>query len=337
MNLLAGSTQPGFRRDIVVIGASAGGTDALVGLLRQFPSDIAASFFVVTHMMPNVNGHLVDAINATGPLIAKQPEDGEEIKPGMVYAAPSDRHLLVKQGCVRITRGPRENRWRPAIDPLFRSAAVAYGRRVIGVILTGMLDDGTAGLIAIKRCGGIAIVQDPEEAAFPDMPRNALANVNVDHRLLVADMGAAIQSLLVEHVPANGEPPRDLQMEVRISESGYSDPAITSELGELTALSCPECGGPLWQQQAANMARYRCRVGHAYTGQSLLSAEDEAIEASIWAAVRLLEQRANILKGMADKDRSDNRLRMVEHHERLARESREHAEVLRKLLVTAME
>jgi len=126
-------------------------------------------------------------------------------------------------------------------------------------------------------------------------------------------------------------------MEVRISESGYSDPAITSELGELTALSCPECGGPLWQQQAANMARYRCRVGHAYTGQSLLSAEDEAIEASIWAAVRLLEQRANILKGMADKDRLDNRLRMVEHHERLARESREHAEVLRKLLVTAME
>jgi two-component system chemotaxis response regulator CheB len=337
MNLLAGSTQPGFRRDVVVIGASAGGTDALIGLLRQFPADIAASFFVVTHMMPNVNGHLVDAINAVGPLIAKQPEDGEEIKRGMVYAAPSDRHLLVKQGCMRITRGPRENRWRPAIDPLFRSAAVAYGRRVIGVILTGMLDDGTTGLIAIKRCGGIAIVQEPEEAAFPDMPRNALANVDVDHRLLVADMGAAIQSLLVEHVPANGEPPRDLQMEVRISESGYSDPAITSELGELSVLSCPECGGPLWQQQAANMARYRCRVGHAYTAQSLLSAEDEAIEASLWAAVRLLEQRANILNGLADKDRLADRNRMVEHHEGLARESRDHAEVLRKLLLTAME
>jgi two-component system chemotaxis response regulator CheB len=126
-------------------------------------------------------------------------------------------------------------------------------------------------------------------------------------------------------------------MEVRISESGYSDPAITSELGELSALSCPECGGPLWQQHAANMARYRCRVGHAYTAQSLLSAEDEAIEASIWAAVRLLEQRANILTGMADKDRSANRSRMVERHERLARESRDHAEVLRKLLVTSME
>jgi two-component system chemotaxis response regulator CheB len=334
MTILAKSTHT-VRRDVIVIGGSAGGLEAVIALLRQFPADFPAAFFVVCHMMPNANGHLAGAINASGPLMAKQAEDGEEIKLGIVYVAAPDRHLLVKHGCIRITRGPRENRWRPAIDPLFRSAAVAYGRRVIGVVLTGMLDDGTAGLIAIKRCGGIAVVQDPDEAPFPDMPRNALANVDVDHRLPISDMGATIQALVAEQVAADGEPPRDLEMEVRITETGYSNPAISGELGKLTALSCPECGGPLWQQEAANMERYRCRVGHAYSSDSLLSAEDEAIEASIWAAVRLLEQRANVLNTMAVKDRAANRKRMVEHHEGLARESRDHADVLRNLLVKA--
>jgi two-component system chemotaxis response regulator CheB len=336
MNILAESTHA-VRRDVIVIGGSAGGLDAVIALLRQFPSDIPATFFVVCHMMPNANGHVADAINATGPLMAKQAEDGEEIKSGTVYVAAPDRHLLVKKGCVRVTRGPRENRWRPAIDPLFRSAAVAYGCRVIGVVLTGMLDDGTAGLIAIKRCGGVAVVQDPDDAPFPDMPRNALANVDVDHRLRVSDMGATIQALVAERVQADGEAPRDLEMEVRIAETGYSNPGITGAMGELTALSCPECGGPLWQQQAANMSRYRCRVGHAYSADSLLAGEDEAIEASIWAAVRLLEQRANVLNTMAVSDRAANRKRMVEHHEDLARESRDHAEVLRNLLVKATE
>jgi two-component system chemotaxis response regulator CheB len=231
------------RRDIIAIGGSAGGTDAIAGVLQQLPADIPAAVFVVCHMLPNAKGHLVDMLNTAGPLVAKIPEDGEEIAHGMVYVAPADRHLLVKPGSVRITRGPRENRWRPAIDPLFRSAAVAYGPRVIGIVLTGMLDDGTAGLLAIKRCGGIAMVQDPEETAFPDMPRTALANVAVDHCLLISDMGPAIQHLLTQPVAPPVPAPRDIEIEVSIAETGYSDEQMTSELGELTNLSCPDCGG----------------------------------------------------------------------------------------------
>jgi two-component system chemotaxis response regulator CheB len=332
------NSRPGelARRDIIVIGASAGGVEAVIAVLRQLPADIKASIFVVCHLLPSAKSHLVDAFNTAGPFVAKCAEDGEEIAHGVVYVAPPDRHMLVKPGYVRITRGPRENRWRPAIDPLFRSAAVAYGERVIGIVLTGMLDDGTAGLLAIKRCHGVAIVQDPEEAAFPDMPRTALANVHVDHRLLTSDMGPVIERLVAQSVSRSGTVPADIQTEARIAESGYSDEHITDKLGELTPLSCPECSGPLWQHASGQLDHYRCRVGHAYSANSLLSAADEAIEASMWAAVRLFDQRANVLTAMADRDRQAQRFRMVQHHEQLAKEARNHAKILRQLLVKEM-
>jgi two-component system chemotaxis response regulator CheB len=322
------------RRDIIVVGGSAGSTDALAALLPQLPSDIPAALFVVSHLMPDAKSHLVDALNTVGPLVAKIPEDGEEIAHGIVYVAPSDRHLLVKRGSIRITRGPRENRWRPAVDPLFRSAAVAYGPRVIGIVLSGMLDDGTAGLDAIKRCGGTAIVQDPEEAAFPDMPRSALANVEVDHKVAVSEMGPVLQTLMQAPVSQSSRTPRDVEVEARIAETGYSDEHITGSLGELTDLSCAECGGPLWRSKSGDLSRYRCRVGHAYTASSLLSAGGEAIESSIWAAVRMFDQRANILTTMAEKDREARQSRMREHHAQLASEAREHANALRRLLMT---
>ena len=321
--------------DVVVIGASAGGLEAITALLQQFGPEFPAAVFVVCHLMPNGSNPLVDAFNTAGPLVAREAADDDEFEHGIVYVAPADRHLLVKQGYMRVTRGPRENRWRPAIDPLFRSAAVTYGPRVVGVVLSGMLDDGTAGLVAIKRCGGITIVQDPDEAAFPDMPRTALANVKVDHCLPIAEIGALIRKLASEPAPKPvGIPPNDLEAEVRITETGYSDPDITARIGELMALSCPECGGPIWQQDIGESARYRCRVGHAYTESSLLSGQAEAVEASIWAAIRLLEQRANVLTGLADNDRRRQRMRLVEHQEHLAKEARDHAAVLRNLLLT---
>jgi two-component system chemotaxis response regulator CheB len=321
------------RRDIVVVGASAGGPDAIAGLVRQLPADIEASVFVVCHQFPEARGQIVDILNTRGPLVAKAPADGEEIVHGIVYVAPPDRHLLVKEGYVRVTSGPRENRWRPAIDPLFRSAAVAYGPRVLGIVLSGMLDDGTAGLLAIKRCGGIALVQDPDEAAYPDMPRNALANVEIDHRLALADMGPVITRLLGEAVTHEGAAPHDLRMEARIAETGYSDEGLTSQLGELTPLSCPECGGPMWQHEGHGITRYRCRVGHAYSAQSMLSAQDEGVESALWAAVRLLDQRANVLTAMAERDREASRTRMVQYHQQHADEARRHAKQLRALII----
>jgi two-component system chemotaxis response regulator CheB len=323
---------PGLH-DIVVIGASAGGVDAITMLIKGLPADLAASLFVVCHLLPDSNNHLVDALNTAGPLLAKSAEDGEDIRSGIVYVAPPDRHLLVKRDCVRVTRGPRENRWRPAIDPLFRSAAVAYGARVIGVVLTGMLDDGTAGLLAIKRCGGIALVQDPEEAAFPEMPQTALANVPVDETLPLKELAARIARLTREAAGESVQPPHDIVVEARIAETGFSDETTSGEIGNLSGLSCPECGGPLWEGGAGDMPRYRCRVGHAYGVHSLLSAQDEAVESSIWAAVRLFDQRANVLAQMAVKDRQAQRPRMVSHHEKLAGEARQHADALRALLV----
>jgi two-component system, chemotaxis family, protein-glutamate methylesterase/glutaminase len=325
------------RRNIVVIGASAGGVDAITALVRQLRADIDASFFVVTHVMAEAANHLVDTLNTVGPLLAKHAAEMEEIRLGMIYVAPPDRHLLVKSDHVRITRGPRENRWRPAIDPLFRSAAVAHGRRVVGVLLTGMLDDGTAGLLAIKRCGGIAIVQDPEDAAFPEMPQTAIANVAIDYRLPIADMGAVIARLVQEHVEPGGAAPRDHELEVRVAETGRSSPAIAEQIGKLTPMSCPECSGPLWEQPTGNSLRYVCRVGHAYSVGSLLSAEGEAIEAALWSAVRLLDQRANILNSLAEKDRLAQRERMRSHHAGLAQEARDNADLLRGLLVDKQE
>jgi two-component system chemotaxis response regulator CheB len=205
---------------------------------------------------------------------------------------------------------------------------------VIGIVLSGMLDDGTAGLDAIKRCGGVAVVQDPEEAAFPDMPRSALANVGIDHKVSIAEMGPVLERLMQAGVAEAGQTPRDIEVEARIAETGYSDEHISSELGDLSDLSCAECGGPLWKREAGDLTRYRCRVGHAYTESALLSAGGEAIESSIWAAVRLFDQRANILTTMAEKDRAARRPRMLEHHAQLAGEAREHANVLRRLLMT---
>jgi two-component system chemotaxis response regulator CheB len=328
-------TRERLRHDIVVIGASAGGTEAITSLLSALPADIPAALFVVCHVLPDSGNHLVDTLNTSGPLPAKHAQDGEDIRHGIVYVAPPDRHLLVKRDRVRVTRGPRENRWRPAIDPLFRSAAVAYGARVIGVVLSAMLDDGTAGLLAIKRCGGIALVQDPEEAAFPEMPQTALANVPVDHRLTLRELASAIARLVAEEPGESVQPPHDIVVEARIAETGYSDEELSSELGDLSAITCPECGGPLWEGTAGNMARFRCRVGHAYGAASLLSAQDQVIESAMWAAVRLFEQRANVLNQMAEKDRHARRERLSKHHESLAREARQQAGTLRALLVKA--
>lgn len=326
------------RREVVVIGASAGGVEAIAALLCEMPAKIPATFFVVSHVLPESGNHLVDTLNTRGPLPAKHAEDGEEFRHGFVYVAPPDRHLLVKRDHVRVTRGPRENRWRPAIDPLFRSAAVAHGPRVIGIVLTGMLDDGTAGLLAIKRCGGVAIVQDPDDAAFPEMPETALANVDVDHRLPLIDMPPVVSGLITERMSAvAAPPPQDIVIEARIAETGYSDEKITSELGELTPLSCPECGGPLWERAEGKLSRYRCRVGHAYGTASLLSGQDEALESSMWAAIRLFDQRANVLTAMAVKDRDAHRGRLSAHHETLAGEARNHAAALRAFLIERTE
>lgn len=212
--------------DIIVVGASAGGSAALVQLARQLPQDLHASVFVVYHMPPDAQGSLVQALQSAATIRTKNAEDLEKIQHGVVYVAPPDRHLLVKRGHIQLIRGPRKHRWRPAIDLLFLTAAVAYGSRVIGVVLTGMLDDGTVGLLAVKKCGGITMIQDPLDAAHPEMPQSAWAKVDIDHRLPLSEMGAVIVRLVSEAPGVSPRVPRELKEQARSAEEGRDSPEI---------------------------------------------------------------------------------------------------------------
>ena len=265
-------------RDIVVIGTSAGGLEALDRLVGALPTDLPASIFIVQHIAPQDSGEpLLRRLNrhqAFQPALAR---DGDRFKAGRIYVAPADSHLLVKTSKMLVTKGARENRNRPAIDPLFRSAAVAHGARVIGVVLTGMLDDGTAGLIAIKRCGGVTVVQDPKDAAYSAMPLSALDNANVDHCVTLAEMGPLLAKLVSQRHGKSKAVPKDIRTEAVIAERVLSDVSQVNGLGDQVPYNCPGCGGVLWEMDTPGEKRYRCHTGHSYTGRTLLASQSEKI------------------------------------------------------------
>lgn len=242
--------------------------------------------------------------------------------------------MLLAPGVIRLSRGPHENHTRPAIDPLFRSAAVAYGPRAVGVVLTGLLNDGASGLRAIKRCGGVAIVQAPDDAAYPDMPRAALAATEVDHSLPVAEIAAILGRLALGPVSQAAPVPADLRAEVQIAEGTIPEKVMGyPHTGSAAGFSCPECGGSLWELESEGVTRYRCRVGHGYTAEALLVSQDGGLNDALWAAVRTMQERVDQLKRLAeDSDARGSRKTASVYRER-AVESAAHAETLRQLLV----
>jgi two-component system chemotaxis response regulator CheB len=262
-------------------------------------------------------------------------QDREKFEPGHIYVAPPDHHLLVKQGCLRVTRGLRENRVRPAVDPLFRSAAVAYGARVVGVVLTGLQTDGTAGLLAIKRCGGIAVVQDPTDALYPGMPLSALEHVEVDYCVPILKMGSLLYRLSQEPATATPSIPDELYIEVDIVENPITNTNGTEKIGKAAALSCPECGGPLWELGGEKLPRYRCTIGHAFTAENLLEGQSEAIEYALWAAVRTMEERVRMLTTLAHGRCEHGQNKIADSYEAQAQELREYAHQIRKMLLKA--
>jgi two-component system, chemotaxis family, protein-glutamate methylesterase/glutaminase len=286
---------------IVVVGTSAGGLNALTKLVAQLPKDFPAPLFIVHHMSAEAsNDVLLHALNVHGKLACVQAMDGEKFKSGGIYLAPPDHHLMLAKGKILVTKGAQENRSRPAIDPLFRSAAVTYGNKVIGVLLTGYLDDGTAGLIAIQRCGGVCVVQDPDDAAYPDMPRNALYQLKADHCLPLAQMGALLSELVKRSPPAaQNAVPKDLQVEAKIAERVLSDLDSVNALGRQVPINCPGCGGVLWMVGTGKSLRFRCHTGHAYSAAVLLAEQTEKIEETLWVALRMFEERRNLLTTMA--------------------------------------
>lgn len=314
-------------RDIIVIGASYGGLEALSDLVPQLPADLPAALFVVQHIPSYAPSALAELLDRKGPLKAIPASDGEPIRHGFIYTAPPDHHLLLEEGRMCLVRGPYENRSRPAIDPLFRSAAVAYQSRVIGIVLTGFLNDGTAGLLAIKCCGGIAIVQEPEEAAAKDMPQHALDTVEVDYRLIISKMGAVLDRLVREPASAAKEIPADLEQETRFAKGEI----LTMDmLGTPVALACPDCGGTLWETKHGEMLRFRCRIGHAYTLQHLLAEKTQGIYNAFLVALRTLEERASMLDRLMRGAQESNHSGLAQNYEHQATEAREQARTLRR-------
>lgn len=328
--------------DIIVVGASAGGVEALSGLVRELPSDLPAAVFIVLHLPSQLPSLLPVILDRVSPLEVSHARDGEKIQHGRIYTAPPDHHLLVERDFVRVIRGPKENRYRPAVDPLFRSAALAYGPRVVGVILTGALGDGTVGMRALKSRGGIGVVQDPHEALYPGMPMSAMENTRVDYILPLAEIAPLLTHLASVEAEEEGAFPMsdDLKTEGEIAEQKLDSEgmiASVDKLGKTSAFTCPECHGTLWELHDGELLRYRCHVGYAYTADSLEAEQSEALENALWSGLRALEEKVALARRMALRAHERKNYRAAESFQQKAALASKHAEIMRQILLHGRE
>lgn len=324
-------------RDLVVIGASAGGVDALMRVVRGLPADLPAAVAVVLHLPPDATSNLPAILERVGRLPAQTAVDGMALEPGRILCAPPDHHVTIRGSSVRVGRGPHENLHRPSIDVLFRSAALAADGRSCGIVLSGALDDGTTGMRAIHRTGGLTIVQDPADALVPSMPASVLEAITPSHVLTADEIGRRLPALLDEPIgsrePIAPAARAALEQEVAMSqvEPGAQD---RPPPGDASAFGCPDCGGVLWELDDNGDLRFRCRVGHAYSARSLMAAEDAALEDTLWAALRALEEQESLTRRMLDRTWAQGadhtRVRLRERAEQAARR----ADILREFLLS---
>lgn len=312
-------TEPGAKgrakrptHDIIVIGASAGGVEALKELVRCFPPDLPASVFVVLHVSATPPSILPEILSRCGPLQAIHPKNAEAIEPGRIYVAPPEHHLTLERGFIRVTRGPRENGHRAAVNSLFRTAARVYGPRVVGVVLTEALDDGTAGLMSIKSRGGLAVVQDPNEAVVPDMPRSAIAHLKVDYILPLSKISSLIARLARE--PIGGK-------EIVVMEA--------KKLIKPSPITCPECNGSMVESEVGGLVQFQYHVGHIFSMDGLASVQAEALEAALWAGVRALEETEDLARRIASRSERKIAGRLIEKAEAM----KSHAQLLQRMLL----
>jgi two-component system chemotaxis response regulator CheB len=333
----ARATVPG--RDIIVIGASAGGVEALSSLVRGLPAGLPAALFVVVHFPPDSTSVLPAILSRAGPLRAAHAVHGERMEHGRIYVAPPDRHLLVQHGHVHLSRGPRENATRPAVDPLFRTAAQAYGPRVVGVVLSGTLDDGTVGLGMVRKRGGVAVAQDPADAAYPGMPTSAIENVGVDHVLPAGEMGALLAHLAAEGPEGGDVPPPPLteyeEYEIDVADMDPEAVLGRPPLGPPSGLTCPECRGSVWEMGEGESLHFRCRIGHSYSPETFFSQQAGVVEAAIWSAMQVLEERVQLARRMEERMARRGHPRIAARYREQAGEASEQAEVLRRVLAGA--
>lgn len=322
------------QRDIIVIGASAGGLQALTTLVKRLPGSLNATLFVVVHMSRAAGGVLPDILSRASALPVTYARDHEGFRKGHIYLARPDFHLLVTRRHIRVVHGPKENGFRPAIDPLFRSAAKALGPRVVGVVLSGALSDGTYGLNLIKQGGGVSVVQAPDDALVASMPLSAIRQVEVDHILPAADIAALILHLSTEHAGQQGG---DLMARKKKeidpqSTEGTRVAEMQQHYGPASALTCPDCGGALWEIQDGQVLRYQCHVGHQYSPDSLDSEQREAVDSALWSAVRVLEEHSELKMRMARRTLTEGMTAVSEGFEESAQDAHNQAQRIRAVL-----
>lgn len=318
---------------LFVIAGSAGGLTALLSLISRLPADLYAALLVVLHVSPNSPSAHAKLLSSRGPLPAEEPQHGQEILPGHIYVAPPDFHLLVEPGRMLLSHGPRENRQRPEADPLFRSAARAYGPRVVGVILSGNLDDGTAGLLAIKARGGKALVQEPSEAAFPGMLQSAIDHVKVDAVLGLSGLAQQMIELartIPSSAPAVCPSIDNTQTDLELLSTQLDPSTVdrTQHPGVQSEFACPDCGGVMWEIREGSLVRYRCRVGHGMTARYLLAAQSSNLEEALWTALRALEEKIALTHLMAARNTGSFRESLLED----AKDAMQHADQIRRML-----
>ena len=319
-------------RDLIVIGCSAGGVEALPRLLAQLPAELEAAIAVVQHLGSAERPYLVEILCRSSGLPVGWAEQGQPLEYGRVFVAPPDVHMLFSEQALRLSRGPRENHSRPSIDKLFRSAAAVHDSRVIAILLTGMLYDGVAGLRAIQDSGGMAIVQDPEEAAFPELPRNALRALAPDQVLKLDEIGPVLCSLIGTPAPAR-KVPIAVALEAELDRQGATDPTTLDELGPQSSIACPDCHGPMWRLGGEQQRRFRCALGHVAGARELVDDSESQVETALWGALQALNDRAHTLKVLGDDadevGPGEEASAYLEH----AREARRQADRMRQFML----
>lgn len=324
--------------DIIVIGTSAGGLKALGVVLGALPPNLDATLFIVQHLAADKPSLLPQILADVTALQVSHPLDGEPIQSARIYIAPPDHHLLVNQGVMRVVRGPQENRFRPAIDTLFRSAARAYGSRVVGVVLTGYLDDGTVGLQAIKQRGGVAIVQDPNEAEYPSMAKSALRFVKVDYCLPLAEISDLLMGLCKEPAAEEETYPvtEEIEVESKIAEQQLNTQEFLEHveaIGTRTTYTCPECNGSIWQIGSSEPLRFRCHTGHSFTANVFLSEQTQNLENALWSAVRVMEEKVTFSRQMAERMEGYNLLKDAAKYQEHAKGLDQEVALIRRLIL----
>lgn len=322
--------------DIIVIGASAGGLRAFELLVAQLPLDLPAAIFITWHISPDYPSLLPQILDQLCALPVAHAVDNEPIRAGRIYVAPPDHHLLVESGFVRLSRGPKENRFRPAVDVLFRSAASAYSKRVIGVVLSGSLDDGASGIYAIKERGGIAVVQDPLDALHSSMPMAAMKAVKVDYCVPIIEMGALLVRLADKEIPEQEEKSvsEELDIEVNVARENNGLDRGIMKLGELSPYTCPECHGVLLQLKEGSLIRFRCHTGHAYSLNSLLAEVTQSIEETLWDGIRTIEASEMLMTHTAKHLREMNEHEAADLLLQKAEDARRRGDLVRQAVMS---